>query len=107
MQRRSILIELRHLCLDRELSALRHGIACIHGKIQKNLLHLPLVATDSIDSAMGPKRKRNIFADDASQHVANVADESVQVQRPRKSNLLAIECKQLSSKGCAARGGSL
>src|SRR5215469_4069553 len=80
MPRPKVLIELHHLGLNCELSALWHGVACIDGKVQKNLLQLSLVATNGRKSAAGPKRQSNVFTDDASQHVTDVADESVQIQ---------------------------
>ena len=86
---------------NRELAALGHGIAGIHGQVDNDLLDLPPVGLHPPQIMLRNRDQLDVLADEASEHFLQVRDHRIQVQDLRSHDLASAEGQQLAGQ---ARG---
>ena len=81
--------------LNRQLAALRHGVARVHRQIHDDLVNLPRVRTQRAEAGSGNHHQIDIFPDHPRQHFQVFGHHFIQVENLRRKHLLAAECQQL------------
>ena len=105
MERRVGLVELDFGSLDRQLPALRHGVAGVDRQVEQHLLDLARVGSHGAQALLQRRDELDVLADQPSQHLVRVAHDLVQVDDARLEHLLAAEGEELPRQvGRAMRG---
>ena len=82
---------------DRQLAALRHRVAGVHGQVQDDLLELAAVAEYRLRRARGVRHNLDVLRDDPSQHRQQVGHEARQADDHRLEHLPSAEREQVDS----------
>ena len=91
--------------LKRELAAVGHCVARVHGQVHDDLLDLSGVGFDSTQIRAGDHYHVDVFADQAIQQLEIFCNYRVQVEDFGGEHLLAAEGQQLASECGGAVGG--
>jgi hypothetical protein len=83
---------------DRDLAALRHGVARVHHEVHQDLLNLAGVRIDLAKLVRGQERQVDALAKQASQHSLHAESNLVEVKNPRLEHLLAAEGEELAGQ---------
>ena len=91
--------------LQGELAPVRHRVAGVHGQVHDYLLELAGIGLDPPRGGCEPRAERDVFAQEAAQHLLQVADQRVDLEHGRLQDLLAAERQQLAGQPGGAIGG--
>src|SRR5687768_5600740 len=89
---------------NRELAAIRHGIAGVKSKVENYLLDLARIRFYNPQIAKRESDETDIFTKQAPQHAVHTRNNGVQIKQGRLQNLLAAEGQQLTSEPSGAIG---
>ena len=88
---------------ERELAALRHGVARVHRQVHDHLFHLAGIGLDPSQSRLRKGRQIDILSDKSSEHFFRADDDLVQVDHLGLKDLPPAEGEELMGEG----GGAL
>ena len=91
--------------VDRQLSALRHGIACVQRQVHEHLFHPARVGLHPRQIGRQTDAGSDVLADGSREHLQQAGDRFVQIDHGRRQELLAAEGQELSRQRGAAVGG--
>ncbi len=89
------LVEGHVVRLDRDLAALRHGVAGVHDEVHDHLLDVTTIDFDMAERRRCQGHELDVFPDDSLQHLVDIGEHVVQVEHVRLGHLLSAEHQKL------------
>ena len=81
--------------LNRQFTAVGHGIASVDHQVHQNLFHLAGIGAHPAQLGVELHHQANIFANQRRQELGHLSHQIVEVQYFRLQHLLAAQCQQL------------
>ena len=91
-----VCVELRVGSFERELPAVRHGVAGIEGQVHDDLLDLPGIGLHRAEIACRYGQDFNVLSNQPAQQGIQIHHDVIQIDDARRKHLLAAEGEQLA-----------
>ena len=91
--------------LDRQLAALRHGVAGVHGQVHDDLVDLAWIGAHGAQLGAWNHDQIDVLADHAREHLQVLGDHLVQIEHFGGQHLFAAEGQQLPGQRSGALRG--
>ena len=100
-------IELDVCRLNRDATALRHGVPRIHDQVHDRLLQLPRIGVHHLQLGCESCLQLDVFPNQPHQHPLKISHKGVEVEDARLEHLFATEDEELTGESSRALGGLL